>query len=137
MVYLFVGTDEQKMKVELKSDADSAREDSLDEDDQKLVIKEEPDSINAEGNNLSQASSCDYNLSQFKDEPPFSEDERMGDEESQDQDYSGRFKQEPDESEEDMPLVRVEMGSVMVLSLMLVCSVGEEGHEEEENGIGR
>lgn len=100
------------MKQDSKSDAESAKEDSVDEDDHKLVIKEEPESQNDEPyiNNLSQASSCDYNLSQFKDEPPFSADEdseRNDDSESQDQmDLKpGKFKWEPADSEEDVPLV--------------------------------
>lgn len=107
-------TDDQKYKQqEIKSDADSAKEDSVDEDDPKLVIKEEPESQHDEPdtmNNLSQASSCDYNLSQFKDEPPFSADEgseKNYDSESQDQDYEkpNKFKPEPEDSEEDIPLV--------------------------------
>lgn len=105
--------DDQKYKQQdIKSDADSAKEDSVDEDDQKLVIKEEPESQNDEPdvmNNVSQASSCDYNLSQFKDEPPFSADEdseRNYDSESQDQDYDKpKYKSEPEDSEEDIPLV--------------------------------
>lgn len=87
----------------------------MDEDDQKLVIKEEPDSqMEAPDtmNNLSQASSCDYNLSQFKDEPPFSADEdsdRNDDSESQDQEQEKprKMKEEPEDSEEDIPLVSV------------------------------
>lgn len=102
------------MKQEIKSDAESAKEDSVDEDDQKLVIKEEPDSQNDEpdtANNLSQASSCDYNLSQFKDEPPFSADEDSErndpyDSESQDGEWKPKPKEEPEDSEEDVPLVR-------------------------------
>lgn len=78
-----------------------------------MVIKEDPESQPDEPdtmNNLSQASSCDYNLSQFKDEPPFSEDDdsqRNYDSESQDQDYEkpNKFKPEPEDSEEDIPLV--------------------------------
>lgn len=103
--------DDRKPKQEIKSDADSAKEDSVDEDDQKLVIKEEPESQfdEPETNNLSQASSCDYNLSQFKDEPPFSADEdseRNEDSESQEEEKS-KYKQEPEDSEEDIPLVGV------------------------------
>lgn len=83
----------------------------MDDDDHKLVIKEEPESQNDEpdANNLSQASSCDYNLSQFKDEPPFSADEeseRNDDSDSQDE-KKPKYKQEPEDSEEDIPLVGV------------------------------
>lgn len=86
----------KKPKPEIKSDPDSAKEDSVDEDDHKLVIKEEQDSHNEpEGGNLSQASSCDYNLSQFKDEPDFEADEETED----------GIKQEESDSDEDMPLV--------------------------------
>lgn len=74
------------------------------------MIKEEPESQNDEPymNNLSQASSCDYNLSQFKDEPAFSADEdseRNDDSESQDQMDIRLRKWKEEDSEEDVPLV--------------------------------
>lgn len=71
---------------------DDGKDDSLDEDEQRLVIREETESHNddEEQNNISQASSCDYNLSQFRDEPR--EDMREEPEEEQDTD-------------EDIPLV--------------------------------
>lgn len=98
--YILGDAENQKDKVkEEKSDIDSAREDSVDEDDQKLVIKEEPDSqdeIEKDYVNISAASSCDYNLSQFKDEPDFSANE---------EDEKPQVKDEQYDSEEDVPLV--------------------------------
>lgn len=62
------------------------------------MIKEEPEyqSEPAEDVNKSAASSCDYNLSQFKDEPNFSVD---------DEEESKPVKEESFDSEEDIPLV--------------------------------
>nr|XP_015835268.1 PREDICTED: DNA topoisomerase I, mitochondrial isoform X3 [Tribolium castaneum] len=71
---------------------DSAREDSVDEDDNKLIIKEEPESQDeVDDKNASAASSCDYNLSQFKSD------------ESRFEDSTADVKQEED-SDEDLPL---------------------------------
>lgn len=89
----------------MKAENDSAKEESLDEDDQKLVIKEEPEF----DQNNSTASSCDYNMSQFKeDESRFDgmdEESRAYDD---DGDYKSDVKDEPmqdDDSDEDKPLV--------------------------------
>lgn len=87
-----------KIKFEMEDNCypDSAREDSVDEDEHKLVIKEEP----MYDANSSQASSCDYNLSQFKEESRF---DGMDDE-----DEEKPMKEEPsydEESEEDISLV--------------------------------
>lgn len=86
------------MKLEIRTEIesareDSAREDSVDEDEPKLVIKEEPQNDEVDAN-VSAASSCDYSLSQFKDDEPKFEDEER----------------EPDQaqsSDEDIPLVSV------------------------------
>lgn len=96
--YLFCSLSEHKRpKLEVKSDVESAKEDSVDEDDHKLVIKEEQDSQNElEEVNQSAASSCDYNLSQFKDEPDFEADESKS---------NRQIKEEEEDSDEDMPLV--------------------------------
>lgn len=73
----------------------------------KKEIKEERDSVN-----MSQASSCDYSMSQFKnDETPFEIKGNLttgeGDEESQDAEYSQENNVEEDEDdEEDIPIVR-------------------------------
>ncbi|KAK4879023.1 hypothetical protein RN001_007169 [Aquatica leii] len=80
----------KKEKVEVKSEVDSAKEDSLDEDEPKLVIKEEFQSQSENEQNASTASSCDYSMSQFKDEPKFEENS---------------CEEEPEEnSDEDIPL---------------------------------
>lgn len=85
-------------------------ENSTDDDDEgRLVIKDEPNSQDeAEDQNVSATSSCDYNLSHFKkDESQFSEDEIEQDQNSQedeDEDYKVEEKQEED-SDEDIPLV--------------------------------
>ncbi|XP_030755185.1 DNA topoisomerase I, mitochondrial [Sitophilus oryzae] len=86
---------------------------STDDDDDKLVIKDEPysqDEAEKETenhNNLSQASSCDYNMSQFdKNESCFenSDEEKVKkEEESQDEDFKPP-KEEPEDSDEDVPL---------------------------------
>uniref|UniRef100_A0A1Y1N6M1 DNA topoisomerase I n=1 Tax=Photinus pyralis TaxID=7054 RepID=A0A1Y1N6M1_PHOPY len=83
-----------KVKVDVKPDTDSAREDSLDEDEPKLVIKEDSRSQSESELNASAASSCDYNLSQFKDEPK----EELEEEEEEYQ------PQESQSSDEDIPL---------------------------------
>lgn len=78
--------------IKTENNYDSAKDDSLDEDEQKLVIKEEETESHDEEEqkqNISQASSCDYSLSQFKDE-------------AKQEDTSIR---EEEESDEDMPLV--------------------------------
>lgn len=78
-------------------------ENSTDDDDEdKLVIKDEPISQDeAEEANVSAASSCEYNLSQFKkDESQFSEDESQ--EDIKDESFEPK---EEDESDEDLPLV--------------------------------
>lgn len=110
MIVLF--SEEQKEEVfETKREPEYVAEDSVnnesmdDEDDYKLSIKEdvdvkdEPDSQDDIGNqNLSQASSCDYSMSQFsKSEPAFEdyEAEKSVKEEPE----------EPEDSEEDIPLV--------------------------------
>lgn len=67
----------------------------MDEDDHKLVIKEEPESQYEEDANVSAASSCDYSLSQFKNEP------KLEDEEAEEQEEQ----EEQDDSDEDVPLV--------------------------------
>ncbi|XP_066261662.1 DNA topoisomerase I, mitochondrial [Euwallacea similis] len=101
-----------KVKEEIKEEPAPKQEDtfSTDDDEDKLVIKDEPSSQD-EGesyNNLSQASSCDYNLSQFsKGESTFenSEDDQ-GYSEAQDESQDEDFKpaKEEEDSEEDMPL---------------------------------
>ncbi|XP_044750528.1 DNA topoisomerase I, mitochondrial isoform X1 [Coccinella septempunctata] len=102
--------EEQKEEVfESKREPDSAAEDSVnnesmdDDDDYKLSIKEdikdEPDSQDEADNiNLSQASSCDYSMSQFsKNEPAFEDGEDDG--------VKSEVKEEPEEeSDEDIPL---------------------------------
>lgn len=72
---------DEEIKLTLDPEVESAKEDSVDEDDQKLVIKEEIDEEDETDRNVSQASSCDYNLSQFRDEPKFAEE---GEENSED-----------------------------------------------------
>ncbi|XP_017775446.1 PREDICTED: DNA topoisomerase I, mitochondrial isoform X2 [Nicrophorus vespilloides] len=94
------------------------REDSVDDDDQKLVIKEENDYQMKEENdediyekdpNISAASSCDYNLSQFKDEPKL--EESVGDEESEEDiplsarlESSKRKIESEEDDDDDVPL---------------------------------
>lgn len=79
-------------------------ENSTDDDDEgRLVIKDEPNSQDeAEDQNVSTASSCDYSMSQFKkDESQF---------DGRDDSQNGNFKMEPkeeEESDEDVPLVRI------------------------------
>ncbi|XP_066147364.1 DNA topoisomerase I, mitochondrial isoform X2 [Euwallacea fornicatus] len=102
-----------KLKEEIKEEPAPKVEDAFstdDDDDDKLVIKDEPSSQDeGEGyNNLSQASSCEYNLSQFsKGESTFenSEDDQ-GYSEAQDESQDEDFKppKEEEVSEEDMPL---------------------------------
>lgn len=96
----YLSLDEEKtMRNYIKEDEndfgreDSAREDSVDEDDNKLVIKEEPESQDEieDNKNVSTASSCNYNLSQFKSDESRFEDSNV--------------KEEQDDSDEDMPLV--------------------------------
>lgn len=94
-IYFF---SEKPIKTEFKDEPDF---DSVDEDDQKLVIKEENDIKEEAEMNVSQASSCDYSMSQFKDEPKYDDEEE---EEYQNESHS-QIKQE-EESEEDVPLVR-------------------------------
>ncbi|KAL3283339.1 hypothetical protein HHI36_006487 [Cryptolaemus montrouzieri] len=94
-------------KVEPDSAAeDSVNNESMDEDDNKLSIKEEPDSQDEKDitANLSQASSCDYNLSQFsKSEPAFEDGEEEEEEEREEE--KPVVKEEPEEdSDEDIPL---------------------------------
>lgn len=75
------------------------------------MIKDDPCSQDeAEEQNVSAASSCDYNLSQFKkDESQFdvSEEEMEQDnsQDEQDEDFKVEPKEE-EESDEDVPLVR-------------------------------
>lgn len=82
-----------------------------DDDEERLVIKDEPLSQDeAEEQNVSAASSCDYNLGQFKkDESQFevSEEEMEQDvsQDEQDEDFKVEPKEE-EESDEDVPLVR-------------------------------
>lgn len=82
-----------------------------DDDEERLVIKDDPLSQDeAEEQNVSAASSCDYNLSQFKkDESQFdaSEEEMEQDnsQDEQDEDFKVEPKEE-EESDEDVPLVR-------------------------------
>lgn len=79
--------------MEMKSEFEYGKDDSMDEDDLKLVIKEEAlkdDEEEEEEMNNSQASSCDYNLSQFKEELK----------------TEPSFEPEQEDSDEDMPLVR-------------------------------
>lgn len=71
----------------------------------KKEIKEEKENIN-----ISQASSCDYSMSQFKnDETPFEIKGNLtteeGDEESQDADYSQNDLDVDEDDEEDIPIV--------------------------------
>ncbi|KAJ8920577.1 hypothetical protein NQ315_004716 [Exocentrus adspersus] len=79
-------------------------ENSTDDDEYKLVIKDEPLCRDEPDEaNISAASSCDYNLSQFKkDESQF----EMSDEEQDGYDSQTRIKDEPkqEDSDEDMPL---------------------------------
>ena len=92
---------------------DSSKEDSVDEDDQKLVIKEvdiknevvENENEHSEDNNVSTASSCDYNLSNFKDE----RSEEGNDFPEQDTDYEMEvdIKKEKESDDDDKPLVRI------------------------------
>lgn len=94
---------------------DSSKEDSIDEDDQKLVInqddmliKEEPESQTENDQNASVASSCDYSLSQFKDEvkTELEEEEDEADMETEGEgELTMDVKKEEEESDEDMPLV--------------------------------
>jgi hypothetical protein len=97
-VSILLSDEERKSKSHSKheNDAgreDSAREDSVDEDENKLVIKEEPESQDeVEEKNVSAASSCDYNLSQFKTDESRFED-------------STTYVKEEDDSDEDIPLV--------------------------------
>ncbi|KAK9888579.1 hypothetical protein WA026_000818 [Henosepilachna vigintioctopunctata] len=78
---------------------DSVNNDSMDEDENKLSIKEEPDSQDEKENitaNLSQASSCDYSMSQFSKTEPAFDDVKV----------DSNIKEEMDEqdSDEDIPL---------------------------------
>lgn len=79
-----------------------------DDDEERLVIKDEPNSQDeAEEQNVSAASSCDYNLSQFKKEESqfeVSEEEETEHDISQDEDFKVEPKEE-EESDEDVPLV--------------------------------
>ncbi|CAG9854389.1 unnamed protein product [Phyllotreta striolata] len=90
------------VKKEIKIESKEESYFSTDDDDDKLVIKDEPSSQDeADERNLvdhSTASSCDYNYSQFKnDESAFSGEENQSPERKVD------IKEEED-SEEDMPL---------------------------------
>lgn len=100
--YIHIEEKKEKRYVE-----DSSKEDSVDEDEQKLIIKEEPEiSPTDHEQNISAASSCDYSLSQFKDQL------KEEDEEEPEMDTEGEgeltmdVKKEEMESDEDMPLVR-------------------------------
>ncbi|KRT78619.1 hypothetical protein AMK59_6886 [Oryctes borbonicus] len=99
-------SDEKKEKRYVE---DSSKEDSVDEDEQKLVIKEEPESQIENEQNASTASSCDYNLSQFKDEPKEEEEEEQDIETEGEGELTMDVKKEEDDSDEDLPLAaRVE-----------------------------
>lgn len=77
-----------------------------DDDEERLVIKDEPNSQDeAEEQNVSAASSCDYNIGQFKkDESQFSEEEmdQDGSPDGEDEDFKPKVEEE---SDEDVPLV--------------------------------
>ncbi|KAF5287721.1 hypothetical protein FQA39_LY15741 [Lamprigera yunnana] len=99
----------KKVKVEIKVDPDSAKEDSLDEDEHKLVIKEESGSQSETEQNISTVSSCDYNLSHFKQEPKFEDyDEEDAPPEGSDEDIplASRAKRKivSEDEDEDIPL---------------------------------
>ncbi|XP_060517379.1 DNA topoisomerase I, mitochondrial isoform X1 [Cylas formicarius] len=108
--------EEYNLGMEIKQDYSSQQinykqEDaSTDDDDDKLIIKDEPSSQDeAEApNNFSQASSCDYNMSQFdRNESAFeySDEERNGNlENSQDEDFKVKQEKQEEDSEEDIPL---------------------------------
>ncbi|XP_050306633.1 DNA topoisomerase I, mitochondrial isoform X2 [Anthonomus grandis grandis] len=115
--------DEAKLKIkeEVKEEEDEpqVKEElsmSTDDDDDKLVIKDEENSQDESDNlcnNVSQASSCDYNMSQFdKNESQFEMSEGEEDQpqtnahsQAEEEEYKP-VKEEPEESddEEDMPL---------------------------------
>lgn len=83
-----------------------------DDDEERLVIKDEPNSQDeAEDQNISAASSCDYNLSQFKkNESHFSEEDDMEQDQNSQEDEDDDYKVEPkqeEESDEDVPLVSI------------------------------
>ncbi|XP_074030808.1 DNA topoisomerase 1 isoform X2 [Leptinotarsa decemlineata] len=99
--------DSHKIKSDIKEESEAldnpTKEESTDDDEYKLVIKDEPgsqDEADDAGDvNISAASSCDYNLSQFKkEESQFSEGEDQLEE-----DVKVEPKEEPD-SDEDIPL---------------------------------
>lgn len=104
----------KELKIELKNECVYMKEEHFTEQENgnetdgvvltNKVIKEEKDNIN-----LSQASSCDYSMSQFKtDETSFEIKGNLtteeGDEESQDGDYSQQNIAEEDD-DEDIPIV--------------------------------
>lgn len=100
--------------MEIKEEPDSKviknsikEENSTDDDDDKLVIKDEPLSQDeADEANVSAASSCEYNLSQFKKEE--SQFEVSEEEQYDTYNDSQPIKQEQEEeSDEDIPLVRI------------------------------
>ncbi|KAL1491087.1 hypothetical protein ABEB36_011737 [Hypothenemus hampei] len=101
-------TEEVLAKQKIKEEEPPKQEEvSTDDDDDKLVIKDEPDNYAVNNwSQVSQASSCDYNLSQFdKNEPNFSDDDQFENEiqdESQDEDF--KPKTELEDSDEDIPL---------------------------------
>lgn len=124
-----------KVKLEIKEEPDLKiiqnsikEENSTDDDDDKLVIKDEPLSQDeADDANVSAASSCDYNLSHFKkDESQFEMSE-----EEQDDNYDDSqidIKEEPlelkqekeEDSDEDIPLVCIFRSTNTFLSLWLI-----------------
>lgn len=97
------------------------KDESCSDDDRKLVIKEEQDEmLNANISQTSTASSCDYSLSQFsKNEPKFEADDDVDDNEDESRDENAlQIKQEDEDSDEDMPLVRyLTIFCVFVLSV--------------------
>ncbi|XP_025831306.1 DNA topoisomerase I, mitochondrial [Agrilus planipennis] len=92
----------EELKNEFKYDSESAKEESVDDDEHKLVIKEEADDFN----NDSTASSCDYSLSQFKDEPQFTDAEEEAD------DPQRGVKKEQYDDDDDLPLANCSKNSM-------------------------
>lgn len=117
----------KELKIELKNECVYMKEEHFTEQENgnetdgvvltNKVIKEEKDNIN-----LSQASSCDYSMSQFKtDETSFEIKGNLtteeGDEESQDGDYSQQNIAEEDD-DEDIPIVSY---FVQIIFVQMAC----------------
>lgn len=119
---MFLEGDKVKEELEIKVENNVRDDNSTDDDEGKLFIKDEapeikhePSSQYEDENNISATSSCDYNLSQFKkDESQFdASEEEDQDEQSQDE-IKQEPKEEPQEEEEeseddDVPLVSSEI----------------------------